>query len=694
MPQRDEHAQRLAEAETSLAALLGQEVDAVIGNRDVMVVRLVQAEQALRNSEQRLSAFLENSQVIAWMKDEDGRYVFLSRNFEHRFGVRLADWQGKTDPEIWPPELAEQFRRNDLAVLAAGRPIEFTERARNSDGSVSWWLSCKFLFQDGIAKRFVGGLAVDITQRKQAELELKRAKDELFDFVENATIGIHWVGPDGNILWANRKELEMLGYTKNEYVGRHISEFHADHDVIEDILNRLNNLQEVHEYEARLCCKDGSTIDVIIDSNVYQENGRFVHTRCFTRDVTSRKRAEQALRELNESLEQQVLQRTAMLRLLQDVTRAANEAHTVEQAALAAMQRIADYNGWQAGHLWQLAEDGSGQLVGSGIWYLSEKADQAIGRLQEYQSACEQARISSGEFLVGAVAQSIKPQWIDDMVRSSGWYRGDAQDFGLHAAIAFPVTANDEVVAVMEFFSDHAARRDSRFMEIMPDVGIQLGHVIERKRLEKEVADSAEREQRRIGSDIHDGVGQELTGLRYLATAHVESLAEQSSPDAAAARRILQAFETVQKHLRGIIKDLVPVEVDEQGFLVALQSLVERTSDAHDVECSFECEQPIAIEDNLLATHVYRIAQEAVNNAVRHSSADRLVIRIDANDGKLNLQIVDDGVGIGPEPFKRAGFGLRTMRFRAHLIGARLTIEARNEGGTSVTCEVPTRQSD
>lgn len=122
--------------------------------------------------------------------------------------------------------------------------------------------------------------------------ELRRRERELADFIENASVGLHWVGADGTILWANEAELDLLGYTREEYIGRKITEFHADRDVIGDILHRLTNRETLHDYEARLKCKDGSVRHVLINSNVMWEDDRFVHTRCFTRDITERKRAE------------------------------------------------------------------------------------------------------------------------------------------------------------------------------------------------------------------------------------------------------------------------------------------------------------------------------------------------------------------------------------------------------------------
>ena len=143
--------------------------------------------------------------------------------------------------------------------------------------------------------RIIGVILVfrDITERKRAEEERNRVESDYIDFVENAALGLHWVGSDGKILWANQAELDLLGYTRDEYIGRHIAEFHADEDVINDILCKLSNKETLRDHEARLRRKDGSILHVLITSNVRWDKGRFVHTRCFTRDITENKRVEE-----------------------------------------------------------------------------------------------------------------------------------------------------------------------------------------------------------------------------------------------------------------------------------------------------------------------------------------------------------------------------------------------------------------
>lgn len=150
-------------------------------------------------------------------------------------------------------------------------------------------------------------LELEVFERRQAEQKLARREKELTDLLENASEAIHQVGADGTILWANRAELELLGYTAEEYIGHPIVEFHADSERIEDVLKRLKSGEQLVDYEARLRCRDGSIRHVAINSSVCWEGDRFLYTRCFTRDITERKRAA-------EILERTIAERTAELR--------------------------------------------------------------------------------------------------------------------------------------------------------------------------------------------------------------------------------------------------------------------------------------------------------------------------------------------------------------------------------------------
>jgi len=135
----------------------------------------------------------------------------------------------------------------------------------------------------------------EIEKRRQAEQDLRRRERVLSDFLENAVEGLHQVGADGTILWANRAELEMLGYEPDQYIGHPIAEFYVDRETIDDILAKLARRETLYNHPARLRCADGSIKHVLIHSNVLFENGEFIHTRCFTRDVTDKVRLEMDL---------------------------------------------------------------------------------------------------------------------------------------------------------------------------------------------------------------------------------------------------------------------------------------------------------------------------------------------------------------------------------------------------------------
>ena len=145
------------------------------------------------------------------------------------------------------------------------------------------------------------------------EKELLSRVGDLADFIENAPMPLHWVNGSGIVIWVNKAELDMLGYTKEEMLNKHIGNFHADPHVIEDILRRLMNRETLINYPARLKCKSGAVRNVLINSNVYSKNGEFVHTRCFTHDVTGLKEAElnrsreiERLQEENEKLRAEI----------------------------------------------------------------------------------------------------------------------------------------------------------------------------------------------------------------------------------------------------------------------------------------------------------------------------------------------------------------------------------------------------
>jgi PAS domain S-box-containing protein len=203
-----------------------------------------------------------------------------SIDYANSRAVKLAQNANLLGTILWSafPELAAtEAQAHCRRALEERVEVEFEQRMSNDQ----WLQVCARPHEDKMAL-----YCRDITRFKLAEQALHEREAELSDFFENGNVPLHWVGPDGVIIWANDAELAMLGYRADEYIGRSIKEFHVDRPVIEDILCRLTNNEKLHAYESRIRRKDGSIRNVAINSSVYRKDGVFVHTRCFTRDIT------------------------------------------------------------------------------------------------------------------------------------------------------------------------------------------------------------------------------------------------------------------------------------------------------------------------------------------------------------------------------------------------------------------------
>jgi PAS domain S-box-containing protein len=220
----------------------------------------------------------------------------------HSFDLLCAYVMGNFDKEASRQDFDEVCALHSRAVPAESYPHDADADARLAEVSRLQQRARSLEHEIELRKELEHGLRVALDERRRAEEALRASQEELVDFLENAAEGMHWVGADGKVQWANRAQLEMLGYSRDEYVGHDVAEFHVDKDVIEDLLARLLRNETLHLREARLRCKDGSVKDVVINSNSLFRDGQFVRTRCFTRDVTDRKRLELELTRQNEEL--------------------------------------------------------------------------------------------------------------------------------------------------------------------------------------------------------------------------------------------------------------------------------------------------------------------------------------------------------------------------------------------------------
>jgi len=336
----------------------------------------------------------------------------------------------------------------------------------------------------------------DSAARQQAEEGLRRSEHQLANFFEQAPIGLLWLSAGGTILRANRTQLEMMGYTAEDYLGHAFTEFCTEPNQGRELLKRLAARETVHNFPMTRRCKDGAIRHMLVDAHSLWSGNQFQYSSVFLRDITDR----------------------------------------------------------------------------------------------------------------------IK--------------------------------------------------------------------------LEQEILQVGEREHRRIAQDLHDGLGQLLVGTVYLINTLQKELTAKAIPEARQLRRIMEVINEAIWQTRNLARGLHPVEPEPNGLMSALEGLAARTKKLFHVGCRFACRRPVLIPDNAVATHLFRIAQEAVTNAIKHGQPGRIEISLTETPGRLMLAVKDDGTGMPARQRKQPGMGLRIMRYRAGMIGGSLAVQKKAGGGTTIVCTV------
>jgi PAS domain S-box-containing protein len=300
----------------------GQRQGAVLTFADVTQMR--QTEREKEEAEERFHLFMDNNPAIAWIKDEQGCYVYLSKTFEANFGIRLQDWQGKNDFEIWPKEIAEAFHEHDQAVLGAGRPMDFEEDC-NKDGEPRQWLVSKFPLQNAAGQRYVAGIGLDITERKQAQ-EVLRRYAAIVEYSEDAIIGKTL---ECIVTSWNPGAERLFGFTRQEALGQPIDFLipEALQGEEQTIFAEIRQGHTVSHYETTRRHKDGHLLDVSVTiSPVRDSQGNIIGASKIARDISERKKTDAELLRYREHLEELVAERTAQLLEAREQAEAANRA--------------------------------------------------------------------------------------------------------------------------------------------------------------------------------------------------------------------------------------------------------------------------------------------------------------------------------------------------------------------------------
>ncbi|HUI06898.1 MAG TPA: GAF domain-containing protein [Verrucomicrobiae bacterium] len=412
--------------------------------------------------------------------------------------------------------------------------------------------------------------------------------------------------------------------------------------------------------------KDGRFIDVEIDAALIPLRGRRVFL-LLAQDVTEKRRAQQRLR------------------AHQATTHALAESYTLDEAGPKIFRAICENLGCDWGELWSV--DPAAQVLRCAqTWHPGSPG------LSQMEHIMRDAHFALGQGVPGTVWARNKPFWIADIAQQPEFRRTTVADrFGLRTVFAFPIRLNKEVLGVITIYRRQVLPPDEHLLQLLRDICSQIGQVMGRRRAEGQLLEISEREQQRIGQDLHDGLCQQLTGIAYMASNLHGKLAKRSLPDAVIAARIAELSQATAVQARQIARGLSPVKLGTMGLVAALDELASSIGAMFSISCRFESARRVRVRDHGRAVHLYRIAQEAVHNSITHGKATEIHISLNRRREGIALSVSDNGCGLPKVSAESWGMGFENMNYRARAIGARLQFGNRDGGGTIMNCILPTR---
>ncbi len=646
-------------------------------------------------------AMLRYEHIVASSTDMlallDRNYVYLAVNgaYEKAFGKTTDELIGHAVPEVFSEDFFEKIIKPRADDCMAGQEVHYQAwfdfpalGRRYMD--ISYF---PYVGKDGQVKGFtVHG--TDITERKHAEDEIS----SLARFPSENPSPVMRIASDGAVLYANPASMGLMRQW-NCSVGRPVpAKWQA---VIDDALetSTVVSVEETH---------DGQIFNLRV---VPVPDAGYVNL--YGLDMTEHRQSEQALQLSHQFLE------------------IANRHSDMQPLLNEFITEVREYTGCQAVGIRILDADNTipyEATEGFDAKFLALENDLSIET-----SSCLCAQVIKGntdpgsKFCTGTGSHCINnitkflgtltAEQKDELRGTCGQagfqtcglipIRTGERTLGLiHVADSRPGLLQPEMIAALEdtalqlgtalqrVWAEEALQQakdqlEERVRERTLELGetvIELqGQISERKRLEQEVLNISELERQRIGQDLHDSLGQMLSGLACMSQALRRKLEKQSITEATEAGKIEELLTDSINLTRSLAHGLAPKGVDPESLVLAMRELAANIQAMFLINCRFQCDEPVPVNDNHIAMNLYRIAQEAANNAARHSMAESITISLSNPDGHIVLKIADDGMGLSPAAVKGDGIGLRVMEYRASAIGAQFRVDTAPGGGTVVT---------
>ena len=605
-----------------------------------------EAERAVRQSEERFAAFMGNLPGYAWMKDLQGRYVYVNEMVR---GLPGYESLGKTDAQIWPADLAAEYRANDKQVIATKRPLQTVEHFQQ-EGKQRYMAGSKFpIFDKTGAVALVGGAGVDITERIEAEEALRESEERFRELAENID----------EVFWLTDLKHTTIFYVSPAYEklwGRSCNSLYAsprswmdaihpeDRERVVEVLDD-HELQSAPNMVYRVIRPDGSTRWVHARGfPVHDENGAVVRVAGIAADITERKQAEEALRKSERVL---------------------REAESL-------------------GHTGSWEHD----LVTGEIFNTDENLHLFFGddrsKGASFEDYTQAIHPDDREFVMRRHAQLLAEGGPRDIEYRVVWPDGN-----VHVLFGRATVVRDELGQAIRTYGtnlDITARKQAE--EQLKATSEQL------RALSASVQSAREEESKRIAREIHDELGGALTSWKWDLEEIREIVSEpmDSSQVVALQTKIdamIKLSGTTLDTVKRLASELRPMAL-ELGLAEAIEwqalQFESRTGIA------VKLERPLNKIDlsNEQSTAIFRILQEALTNILRHAKATKVAIMAREESGQFLMSIKDNGRGISEsEKSGPQSLGLLGMRERAHLVSGEIKIESTEGKGTEVTIRIP-----
>jgi PAS domain S-box-containing protein len=597
--------------------------------------------------EARFRLLVENIGDVLWFKELDPlRFSYVSSAFELIWGFSVDELHRK--PTLWDECIYPEDRKAVCEALqqwfdGSRADYEAHYRVISRDGQVRWIADRGIILGRKDGKPYqIGGIARDITEREASEATRKR----LAAVVESSDDAIITLDLKGVIQTWNAGAQRIFQYSVEEAVGKPVSflrppEAEDDEAVFRRYIRRG---RRIDHYESRRVRKDGRIIDISISISPLKDAvGHLTGFSKISRDITQRN-----------------LDRRMFDRLLE----AAPDGFVILNAL---------------GCMW-LANARTESLFG-----IPRKA--MIGEAFERMLAPSE-RDRFGKLRHDFLARPESSEQFRGIELAG--LRKNGSEFPMEISLSQVETPDGVVIIIniTDVTKRKIAEQTIRTLNAELEQRVEqrtaelMEQIVARRQLEEEILHISEREQRRIGQDLHDDLGQQLAGAWMMADVLQRSLEAERSPQSAAAQKIGKLLQKALAHTRGLARGLHPVGPEQGGFSRALQNLAAQSSELFGVKCRFQSHEIAPINDESMMMHLYRIAQEAVSNAVKHGRAKNIRIRV----AKTALTITDDGSGLLASA-RGEGMGLRIMRYRAEMIGGTLNLKNGRTKGVVVTCQ-------